>query len=84
MAKSWTVFKSGDSCSAVVVVSCPPNAMCNPPPPRPYACPDGISLEHPITIDARGDGCFVHREPAHCPPHVMCNPPPPRKVPCPS
>jgi hypothetical protein len=86
---SWTVFKSKDGCMAAIKVDCPKGqpgkAMptCNPPPPFKYACPDGVSLETPITIVTFGDSCAVEREPVKCPPKAICNPPRPHVVPCP-
>jgi hypothetical protein len=79
----WTIFKQGDACSAAIKVECPQGATCNPPPPKPYACPDGITVERPVVIIAEEDGCYIKHEPVHCPPRVMCNPPPPHKVACP-
>ena len=86
---SWTVFKSKDGCMAAIKVSCPtgepgkPMPTCNPPPPFRYDCPNGVTLEKPITVITFGDSCALEPEPIHCPPRVACNPPRPRTVPCP-
>jgi hypothetical protein len=80
--KRWTVFKTSSGCEAAIETSCPKGAMCNPPPPMKYACPDNVKL--PAKIVTFGDGCAIEPEPTHCPPKAACNPPPPRKVACPT
>jgi hypothetical protein len=80
---AWTVFKDKDGCMAAVKVDCPQGATCNPPPPTKYACPEGVTLDQPITVVTFGDTCAIERRPVQCPPHAVCNPPPPRRVPCP-
>ena len=79
---SWTIFKSGNTCTAAVKVTCPQGATCNPPPPQPYACPENVT-QYPVVIVSDGTMCQTERAPMHCPPHVACNPPPPKVVPCP-
>jgi hypothetical protein len=79
---SWTVFKSDTGCQIVPDIQCPPNATCNPPRPRDYACPENVTQEAPIKIVVRAGQCELHRD-VHCPPNAKCNPPPPRVVPCP-
>ncbi|MBL0220677.1 MAG: hypothetical protein IPQ07_43270 [Myxococcales bacterium] len=81
----WTVMKQGDKCQAFVKVSCPPNAMCNPPPPRAYACTPEITPTTPLKIVqyVGAEFCQVETAPMECPPNVMCNPPPPTRVACP-
>lgn len=70
---------------AAIKVECPPKATCNPPPPFKYACPEGVSLDSPITVASYDSGatCFVEQAMPKCPPNVMCNPPPPKQVTCP-
>jgi hypothetical protein len=84
----WTITKTASGCTAIMKVECPKPVdghmvTCNPPPPRPYTCPEHISLDAPITIVANDGECRVDYGPMHCPPGAMCNPPPPRKVTCP-
>jgi hypothetical protein len=77
----WTVLKTTSGCEAILDVSCPQGASCNPPAPIKYACPDGVKL--PAKITTFGDSCAVVPPEMHCPPHAMCNPPRPQKVACP-
>jgi hypothetical protein len=84
----WTIAKTQSGCTAAMKVECPKPVdghvvMCNPPPPRPYACPDNVSLDAPITIVASGGECMIDHGPMHCPAGAMCNPPAPRRVTCP-
>jgi len=75
---------------AAIKVECPkgkpggPMPTCNPPPPMKYACPDGVTLDKPITVITFGDTCAIQPEPMQCPPNAICNPPRPRQVPCPT
>jgi len=81
----WTVMKQGDRCVAYVKTSCPPGAMCNPPPPTDYVCTADITPQSPLKIERRAGQatCIVEPEPMNCPPNTMCNPPRPRQVACP-
>lgn len=83
----WSLFKSNDGsgCMAAIKVECQPKATCNPPPPFKVACPDGISLDKPVTVVTQDGGasCFVEFEMPKCPPGTACNPPRPRPVACP-
>ncbi len=87
--QQWTLLQRGGSCEAIPKVDCPqpqpghPHITCNPPPPIPYACPEGVDVKTPRTIITVADGCRLEPEAMKCPPHVMCNPPPPKAVPCP-
>jgi hypothetical protein len=87
--KAWTVSKSKDGCIATLKVDCPqsepgkPRLACNPPPPTPYTCPQGVPVDPPITVVTYADACRIDYGPPRCAPSDMCNPPPPRKVPCP-
>jgi hypothetical protein len=91
--KRWSVYKQGEDCFATEAFECPkpatpggPMPTCNPPPPMKYACPDNVSLEHPIEV-AQWTGqttCHVVPEPIDCPKGAMCNPPPPIEVACPT
>ena len=84
--RAWTVFKTKDGCAAAIKVECPPNVMCNPPPPVAYKCPEGLSVDQPIVVETQGGVCVARIDgPApSCPPHAACNPPRPRTVPCPT
>jgi hypothetical protein len=88
----WTVMKTDKGCSAAIRVECPkpepgkPMHTCNPPPLRPYACPDNLAdllAAGPVTIVGDGTTCATELVMPTCPPHVMCNPPRPRTVKCP-
>jgi hypothetical protein len=79
----WTVYRAKDGCKAAYVVDCPAGAMCNPPPPSDYECPQNVSLDKPVTVASDGTGCFVQYEMPKCPPGVACNPPRPQPVTCP-
>jgi hypothetical protein len=79
----WTVYRTKDSCKAAYIVDCPAGAMCNPPPPVDYECPQNVSLDKPVTVASDGTGCFVQYEMPKCPPGVACNPPRPQPVSCP-
>jgi hypothetical protein len=83
--RRWTVFRNDRGCSAMVEVKCPPGAMCNPPPPVKYACPDSMAVNDRITIVSYdGTTCQIEPEMPKCPPNTRCNPPPPRQVACPT
>jgi hypothetical protein len=91
--KRWTVYKQGTDCFANEPFDCPkpsadgaPVPTCNPPPPMKYACPENVSLDHPIEIAqwSGQDSCHVVPEPIDCPKGAMCNPPPPIQVACPT
>jgi hypothetical protein len=77
-----TVNAQGE-CRAMLDVHCVPNATCNPPPPKPIACPTGITMERPLDVVQRDTECYVEYHAAACPKGATCNPPPPRKTACP-
>jgi hypothetical protein len=83
--RRWTVSRQGGKCVAYTKISCPPNAICNPPPPTDYACTadlaDGGSIE--VVRWAGSATCQIAVAPANCPPEMSCNPPPPQQVACP-
>ena len=83
--RHWTVMRRGDKCEVYEDATCPPNATCNPPPPRAYACTQEVTQDVPLKIVqyTGSTTCQVERAPMKCPPKVMCNPPPPQKVTCP-
>jgi hypothetical protein len=83
--RHWTVMRQGDTCQVFENVTCPAQATCNPPPPRPYACTADVTPSAPMKImrPAGQAECMVERAMPSCPPGTMCNPPPPQKVACP-
>lgn len=92
--KTWTIQIDHTKCSAMVDVTCPTGATCNPPPPSAYTCPKDVELlSYPLKVSmvAGSDQCQakfrVYPGDGNCPPHVHCNPPPPHMstitVPCP-
>ncbi len=90
VGSSWTITRDGSQCSAAVDESCPPGDSCNPPRPRPYACPKDALFPAQLTQAVGAKTCVITYREFHtttCPPHVMCNPPPPSEVthdaPCP-
>ncbi len=64
---------------------CPEGASCNPPPPRPVLCPDGIQEGQWMSMWAvQGEtGCWVSAADTGCPSNAKCNPPPPQATSCP-
>jgi hypothetical protein len=83
---SWMVTKSSQGCRAQTMNTggCPPNAMCNPPPPHAYACIEGE--KYPVKVVRHGEVCQVETDPQPpCPRNAKCKPvPPPHVVPCPT
>lgn len=77
----WFVTKTGADCRASTPTTCPPHAICNPPPPMPYTCLDGFSYPLEITM-VNGSSCTAvpHRD---CPMNAKCKMPDPVSVPCP-
>jgi hypothetical protein len=87
---SWVLVKQGDgTCVAAVETHCAPGhpGSCNPPAPRPYACPANLTItaDRPIHIvkPAASTECILRIDAAPCHPGATCNPPPPRKAACP-
>jgi hypothetical protein len=80
---AWMITHTSRGCQAMAITHCPPNAMCNPPPPRPYACIDGA--RYPVKVTRVGNACQTEPDPAPpCPANARCKQVPPRTVPCPS
>jgi len=51
LAYIWTIEKRGDKCHAEEEDhDCPPGVDCNPPAPREFACPPGVTEERPLHI----------------------------------
>lgn len=84
--RHWTVMKQGDRCVSHAKAVCPPNAMCNPPPPKAYACTPEVTQNAPLKIVqwAGQKTCQIETEPMNCPRNASCNPPRPQQVTCPS
>jgi hypothetical protein len=83
--RHWTVSRQGGTCMAYTKVSCPPNAVCNPPRPTEYACTADLAEGGSMNIVRRAGSatCLVEVAPPSCPQGMSCNPPPPRQVACP-
>jgi len=84
--RNWTVMLADDGqCTAYLAVECKTGATCNPPAPRPIACPDGITASRPVDIfaSAGSNDCYIKPPEVSCPAKATCNPPPPRKTACP-
>jgi hypothetical protein len=49
LAYVWTIEKRGDKCHAEEEDhDCPPGVDCNPPAPRTFACPAGVTEDQPM------------------------------------
>lgn len=84
--RNWTVSLQKDgTCEAYMAVECKKGATCNPPPPQPIACPEGITAARPVDIFASAGSwdCYIKPPESKCPEKATCNPPPPRKTACP-
>lgn len=75
----WTIEKRGADCHAEEDDACPPGVDCNPPMPRTFPCPPGVTEDKPLRVaelpDATcvivPDGCVdtsCAKEPTVCPP----------------
>jgi hypothetical protein len=87
---SWRVSRDakGTGCISHREPHCPPNVACNPPPPKPAACPPGMGANSLVmTKVPDGTECeyLLFGGGGNCPPNTKCNPPPPerRRAPCP-
>src|SRR5688500_2587309 len=73
-----TVRRMDDgTCQEFTSVECPPQVMCNPPPPRTVDCPPDLlpDAKVPDNVHARTDGtCWEHAK-MKCPKGATCNPP---------
>jgi hypothetical protein len=79
---TFSVWRSKDGCTAMLDITCPEGATCNPPPPMPYKCPEDLAVNDSFKIYVRAGQCEIHQE-THCKPNQKCNPPAPQRVPCP-
>lgn len=66
LGATWYVTRRGDGCAAMEENRCPPDVMCNPPPPRPITCPAELADDaHGIRVTELAPGsCAV--VPATC------------------
>jgi hypothetical protein len=64
------------------MAGCPPDVMCNPPPPRVVVCPATLTQNGAIVRHADGSCLLVLDLVCVTGPLPTCNPPPPRVVPC--
>jgi hypothetical protein len=57
--EQWNVWKNSGVCEASNF-ECAPGVSCNPPPPRPITCPEGITESAPMRVGTYSDGtCAV-------------------------
>jgi len=86
LERTWSVFtRDGKTCHAMLEVSCPTGATCNPPPPAAVDCPPGIEINRPLQIEEyTGKQCTLYYPDPPCPEGASCNPPAPQKVDCPT
>ncbi len=82
--ESWMISRTPRGCEAMAITQCPPKVMCNPPPPRPYTCVDGV--KYPLKITRVGTSCRTEPAPQPpCPANARCKQPEqPRQVACPT
>lgn len=80
---SDAVHRRGDACVVHAGMhGCPPDVMCNPPAPRPVACPPELTQNGSIVRHADGRCVLVLDPVCTFGPVPTCNPPPPQRVPC--
>lgn len=80
LAFVWVIEKRGEQCHAEELdLTCPPGADCNPPAPRTFPCPPGVTEDKPLrfaelpdlTCVLVPDGCEdtgCATQPIECPP----------------
>lgn len=61
----WLVEKDGPECHAEDYSKCPKGADCNPPKPRYFPCPAGVTEDHPLMLAELPDATCV-RVPDGC------------------
>lgn len=80
---SDTVRRQGDVCTVYEGnAGCPPDVMCNPPPPRPVTCPSTLTRDGSIVRHEDGSCLLILDRVCVTGPMPTCNPPPPQRVPC--
>jgi hypothetical protein len=56
----WTIERRGKDCHAEEDAhDCPPGVDCNPPKPRTFACPDGVTEDKPLRVAELPDATCV-------------------------
>jgi hypothetical protein len=56
----WTIERRGNDCHAEEDAhDCPPGAECNPPRPRTFPCPPGVTEEKPLRVAELPDATCV-------------------------
>jgi hypothetical protein len=55
----WTIEKRGTDCHAEEEDACPPGLDCNPPKPRTFPCPPGVTEERPLRFAELPDATCV-------------------------
>lgn len=56
----WTIEKRGTDCHAEEEDACPPGIDCNPPKPRTFPCPPGVTEDKPLRFAELPDtSCVV-------------------------
>jgi hypothetical protein len=55
----WTIEKRGAECHAEEEDACPPDLECNPPKPRTFPCPPGVTEEKPLRFAELPDATCV-------------------------
>lgn len=61
----WMIEKDGQGCHAEELSNCPKGADCNPPKPRYFPCPPGVTEERPLILAELPDATCV-RVPDGC------------------
>ena len=61
----WLIEKDQVGCHAEELSNCPKGADCNPPKPRYFPCPPGVSEDHPMAVAELPDATCV-RVPDGC------------------
>jgi hypothetical protein len=60
LAIVWTIEKRGRDCHAEEDEhDCPPGVDCNPPKPRTFPCPPGVTIEKPLRVAELPDATCV-------------------------
>ena len=73
------LYQQGEDCMLDVVVDCPPEVSCNPPPPRKMACPPHTARE----IQLGADGVCLLISDWACPEDWTCETPYQQAIDCP-
>jgi hypothetical protein len=55
----WKIEKHGPNCHAEDETDCPPGADCNPPAPREFPCPPGVTDDKDLHVGELNDATCV-------------------------